>query len=155
MLYFGNPPYLECSEHGNRAFSDKHVRIPQYENKTICEIYKPLIEYYPSSDWRGGVDGHLWSNFAEIRDLYRKMWRMYLSDNPELFKIILQYNGTSNQNSTRDPMYQCAAYEIWKFRKRIIKVDVEKWIAQRLNSPYSQAEIIKKQTRMWNANREI
>lgn len=119
MIKCGKEPYLECSSRGDKRFSAFYARIKMYGNKSIEEIYQGAKIF---ADGRTGLSpreckGRKAINMPEVAKLYDKLWVIYLSENPELYKVLSQYNGYSDMFGREG--CQCQAKSIYRIMKCI------------------------------------
>lgn len=102
-------------------------------NRTIEEIYQSAKEFPEGTrnyDWRTGK-GRVALNQKQVRKLYTRLWRIYISENPELVRILLSCSGLSDIYGQHN--HACQAEELWNIRTRLLQVkDIEEWIARRL-----------------------
>ena len=116
MLTFGKPPILECSSKGDKRFSAFFATIDGY---TIEQLYQSnkIVDGKPVDNWRD-AKGKKADNQKEMRELYARLWDIYFLKNPELYDVILQYNGFSDIFGQKGHACQAEEiYRIWQEKK--------------------------------------
>ena len=113
MITVGKPPYYECSSHGDRRFSAFYARVM---GRTIEEQYQAAKIFEDGStglNWRQ-AKGRKAVNAAECAAFYSRLWDCYISEHPELLKILKQQSGLSDKFG--QPGHCCQALELWRIR---------------------------------------
>ena len=113
MLSHGEPPYLECSGKGDRRFSAFFARV---NGKTIEEQYQAAKVFEDGStglDWRR-AKGRKAVNQEEVAKLYSQLWDKYISEHPELLKVLKAASGLSDIFGQKG--HCCQATELWRIR---------------------------------------
>lgn len=132
-MNFGTPPYLECSSKGDKRFSPFYARLRSYQNQTIHHIYNSE-KMYESGSTNYAVQNRnniRPINLFELVPLFKKLWLIYFSENPELVRILLASTGIS-EVYTPDKYFSTSEV-LWSIRTRLLQVqDIEKWIERRL-----------------------
>lgn len=116
MLVFGKDPILECSSRGDKRFSAFFAKV---NGSTIEQIYQSskIINGKRVDDWRK-AKGVKADNHAELTKLYEALWQQYFQENPELYNIILEYNGFSDMFGQKGHVCQAEEiFKIWKNKK--------------------------------------
>lgn len=116
-IRFGNPPFLECSSHGDKRFSAFYARIKAFQNTSIEELYQG-IKIFPDGstglEWKK-AKGRGCVNQFQASCYYSTFWDLYIKENPNLLKIIMQYNGFSDVFG--QPDHCCQAEEIFRIHQ--------------------------------------
>ena len=129
---FGTAPYLECSSRGDKRFSAFCAPIRCYGNRTIEIIYQASKIFEDGStnlDWRE-AKGRAPVNIEYCQELYRNLWHIYISENPKLSLVLVEASGLSDMFGQKN--HNCQAEILWHIRNRLLDVDLEEWIARRL-----------------------
>lgn len=119
MIRHGQPPYLECSSHGDRRFSALYARIRGRGNKSIEELYQAAKVFEVNgkmvSDlpWRE-AKGRRAVNASTCALLYRRLWREYIAENPHLLEVLRTASGLSDKFGQAG--HCCQATELWLIR---------------------------------------
>lgn len=95
MRSFGYAPFLECSSKGDKRFSAFYATIKSLNNQSIETLYQAKKKFADGTTglhWRA-AKGKVAVNLAECHDYYRHLWRLYFTENPQLYSVIAQYNG--------------------------------------------------------------
>lgn len=116
---------MECSSEGDRRFSAFYARVRELGSRTIEDMYQ-------SSKWFGhpageGSEELHWShargreplNGKAVRELYAKLWDMYIAENPELLPVLRQATGLSDKFGK--PGRACQATELWRIRAESLR----------------------------------
>ena len=128
MLTFGEPPYLECSSKGDKRFSAFYARLRSVEAARAfkhCGMHGLSIEaiYQAAKVFKDGATNLSWQNakgradcvnMPEVRKLYRKLWKQYIKENPELLQVLHAASGLSDMFG--QPGHACQAEELWRIR---------------------------------------
>lgn len=117
MIRHGFDPILECSSKnpdGNKAFSAFYARLNAYNGKSIEEIYQAAKVFEDGSTNLStkAAKGRKAVNMQEVSALYSQLWDLYFQENPELLKVIRQYNGFSDVFGKAGS--NCQATEIYR-----------------------------------------
>ena len=98
MIKHGFNPILECSSKGDTRFSAFYARLNAYNGKSIEEIYQAAKVFEDGSTNLStkAAKGRKAVNMQEVSALYSQLWDLYFQENPELLKVIRQYNGFSD-----------------------------------------------------------
>lgn len=116
MIKHGFPPYLECSSRGDKRFSAFFAKIRQRENKSIEVIYQAAKVFEDGSTgltW-DKAKGKLAVNQSEVNILYRRLWREFMQENPNLLPELMKATGMSDMFG--QPGTVCQATELWNIR---------------------------------------
>ena len=114
MLRFGEEPFLEVSSKGDKRFSAFYARIRFLQNKSIEELYQGIKIFDGGEtglNWRE-AKGRKATNQEQAHKYYSHYWDLYFQENPELLKVIMQYNGFSDIFGQEG--HCCQAQEIWR-----------------------------------------
>lgn len=102
MIRVGDEPMLECSTKGDKRFSAFHARLACERGASIEELYQ-AFKTFP--DGHGGfmrglgwkeAKGRVAFNMEEAKLYYAHLWNVYFQENPELYRVIEQYQGFSD-----------------------------------------------------------
>lgn len=116
MVTFGKPPILECSSRGDKRFSAFFAMIDGYSIEQLYQSNK-IVDGKLVDNWRD-AKGKKADNQEEMRELYARLWDIYFLKNPELYDVILQYNGFSDMFGQKGHACQAEEiYRIWKEKK--------------------------------------
>jgi len=119
MQVFGIAPILECSSKGDKRFSAFYARLKQYHGRSIEEVFQANKVFEDGSCGLSikEAKGRRPVNFEECAKLYSELWDLYINENPELIKVILQYNGYSDIFGQEN--HVCQAREIYRIRLEV------------------------------------
>lgn len=118
MIRHGEAPFLECSSKGDKRFSAFYARIKKRGNKSIEEIYQAAKVFEDGSTgltWRQ-AKGRKAVNSEETAKLYRKLWKEYVKENPELLPVLVEASGLSDIFGQEG--HVCQATELWRIRRK-------------------------------------
>jgi len=120
MIRHGNPPYLECSSKGDKRFSAFYARLKCYKNKTIEEIYQAskIFENGITGLTIKEAKGRFHVNYKETKVIYSDLWDLYILENPELIKVLINCSGLSDIFGQSG--HVCQATELWRIRDCLI-----------------------------------
>ena len=113
MVKCGVAPFLECSMAGDSRFSAFGAKI----------VGRPIEHYYQGAKvFEDGSSGLTWReakgrkpvNIEEVSRLYEDLWRLYLSQNPELYEVLAAASGLSDKYGQSG--HNCQATTLWKLR---------------------------------------
>jgi hypothetical protein len=113
VIWYGEPPFLECSTLGDRRFSAFCARV---NGRSIEEQYQAAKRFEDGSTglhWRQ-AKGRRPVNDAQTRQLYADLWDQYIWENPHLLDIIIAQTGLCD--SYGRPGSVCQATELWRIR---------------------------------------
>jgi len=116
MIRHGHPPFLECSSQGDKRFSAFFARVSAYDGRSIEDIYQAAKRFPDGStnlSWRE-AKGRRPVNSKYVARLYRKLWTLYIEENPTLLPILLAANGLSDTFGQQN--HVCQATELWIIR---------------------------------------
>lgn len=116
MLKYGKAPRLECSSKGEKRFSAFYARIQQRGGNTIETIYQAAKVFEDGSTglhWKE-AKGRQAVNQDECAELYDLLWAEYLEEKPELWPILLEYDGL--QDIYGQQGHVCQADTLWRLR---------------------------------------
>lgn len=116
MVTFGTAPILECSSRGDKRFSAFYARIRRRNNKSIEELYQGF-KLFPGMIQGLGMKeakGKLPINIEACRNFYSLLWLEYFEENPDLLKVLNDYNGFSDIFGK--PGRACQAEEIYRIK---------------------------------------
>lgn len=121
MIKIGNSPYLECSSKGDKRFSAFYARLRKYNNKSIEELYQA---YKVFDDGSTGLSikeakGRKAVNIVECGKYYHELWKVYLSENPELFETLTKASGLSDIFGQAG--HNCQAEVLWNLRNEYLR----------------------------------
>lgn len=125
MIKHGYYPYLECSSHGDKRFSAFYAKVngksieEQYQN---AKVFPEGSVCHTGCSWRR-KKGHAAANQQEISELYERLWRQYLEENPELLRPLFQATGLSDKFG--QPGHECQATTLWKIRCEKLSLSLE------------------------------
>lgn len=119
MLSFGSAPFLECSSKGDKRFSAFYARIKYRNNKSIEELYQARKMISTDQGIISGLSikeakGKKCININDCRSFYSQLWIEYIEENPELRKVLSNYNGFTDIFGQIN--HACQAEEIYKIR---------------------------------------
>lgn len=119
MVRHGDRPYLECSSRGDNRFSAFFARLP--DGVSIEELYQASKIF---SDGSTGLSireakGRHPVNIIDVRELYSRLWDLYISRHPELMDVLVKVTGLSDQFG--QPGHACQATELWRIRSEAIQ----------------------------------
>ena len=118
MLSFGKAPYLECSTRGDRRFSAFCAYV---NGKSIEERYQAAKIFEDGStglSWRE-AKGRKAINMEEVSKLYKRLWKQYIKEHPELKKVLIKASGLSDMFGQEGHM--CQAEVLWNIRKKLLR----------------------------------
>ena len=123
MIKHGRSPYLECSTQGDKRFSAFVARIKMHGNKTIEELYQAYKVFEDGSTNLPPqvAKGRKAINQEFAAKYYSELWDDYISENPELLKVLEQATGLSDIFGQHG--HCCQATELWR-----IKNEYERWL---------------------------
>jgi hypothetical protein len=137
MIRHGVEPFLECSSKGDKRFSAFYARIRSMKNKSIEELYQAFKVFEDGStglSWKE-AKGRKAVNQEEASKYYSGLWRIYISENPELKDVLLTASGLSDIFGQEG--HCCQATELWKIREEELlrkwRIDHESIATRRLN----------------------
>jgi hypothetical protein len=113
MIKHGNPPFLECSSRGDKRFSAFYAKV---NGKTIEEQYQAFKIFeggLTNLSWRE-AKGKKAINQEEAFVFYKKLWKQYIQENPELLIVLKNANGLSDMFGQEG--HCCQATELWEIR---------------------------------------
>jgi hypothetical protein len=116
MIRHGEPPFLECSGKGEKAFSAFFACIIARGRKSIEQLYQ---EHKVFEDGSTGLcirdaKGRLAINQEECNKFYGQLWDEYIKENPKLLTYLRRWPGL--QDSFGQPGHVCQATELWRIR---------------------------------------
>ena len=131
MQFFGEPPFLECSNRGDKRFSAFNAYIgsgilsesieSRFQRAKVIEDAWGNLEtglHWKEAKGKTPVafvfNGKKWP-VSLLKEFYYMLWWVYLKGNPELIKVIEQYNGFSDFFGQEG--HCCQAEAIWLFRQ--------------------------------------
>ncbi|MAG24969.1 hypothetical protein CMI47_05255 [Candidatus Pacearchaeota archaeon] len=120
----GNAPFRECSSRGDKRFSAFCARIQARGGKSIEEIYQAAKRFADGSTgltWRQ-AKGRKAVNQQECAELYGRLWREYIAENPRLLAVLIASSGVSDIFG--QPGHCCQATELWNIRCRAIEAAI-------------------------------
>lgn len=123
MRIHGLPPYLECSSAGDKRFSAFYAKIrgPRYNGRTIESIYQGAKIFPDGStnlSWQE-AKGRKPVNLEYCTNLYRKLWRLYVKQNPELLEVLALATGLTDKSGSSNGGV-CQATELWLIREEYL-----------------------------------
>jgi hypothetical protein len=118
MIKHGVEPFLECSSKGYLRLSAFYARIFARDRgrKTIEDIYQGAKVFEDGSTglhWNQ-AKGKKPVNQEEVIKLYSQLWDEYISENPDLLKLIRDASGLSDMFGQEG--HCCQATELWRIR---------------------------------------
>lgn len=116
MIRHGKPPYLECSSRGVKQLSAFCARVKSKDNKTIEELYQAFKIFEDGSTglhWKQ-AKGRKAINAEDCAEYYSHLWNLYMAENPELMKPIMEATGLSDCFGQEG--HCCQATELWRIR---------------------------------------
>jgi len=117
MIKHGKAPFLECSSKGDRRFSAFYARV---NGRSIEEQYQAAKRFEDGSTsllWRE-AKGRNAVNQEEVCALYERLWRQYITENPELLQVLVNASGLSDVFGQEGHM--CQATVLWNIRNENI-----------------------------------
>lgn len=116
MIRHGDPPYLECSGKGEKAFSAFFACIKARGRKSIEQLYQ---EHKVFEDGSTGLcitkaKGRMAVNQEECAKFYAQLWDEYIRENPKLINYLRRWSGL--QDSFGRSGGVCQATELWRIR---------------------------------------
>ena len=118
MIYRGEPPYLECSTRGDKRFSPFYAIVNGKSIENQYQAAKILEDGTTGHDWRS-AKGKKAVNIEYCRELYIKLWRQYLDEHPELYKVLADQTGLSDMFGQKGNT--CQAIVLWDLRNEYLK----------------------------------
>lgn len=119
MIQVGVAPFYEVSSRGDRRFSAFYARTKKHGERSIEEVYQASKKFLVEGktvtglSWRE-AKGRRAINQAEASDLYAKLWRQYIKENPALLDVLKSKSGL--QDIFGEPGHVCQASELWEIR---------------------------------------
>lgn len=113
MMRYGKSPFLECSSRGEKRLSPFYAKV---NGKSIEEQYQAAKKFEDGSKgltWKQ-AKGRKAVNAEECSLLYEKLWRIYISEHPELLEILKNASGLSDMFAVKGNNNQ--AEVLWKIR---------------------------------------
>jgi hypothetical protein len=124
MTSYGSAPFLECSSKGDKRFSAFYACV---NGRSIEE------QYQAAKVFEGGSTGLHWRkakgrkpiNTSECAALYEKLWRQYISENPELLDVLKKASVLSDMFAREGGVNQ--AHVLWKIRnEQMLTADIRR-----------------------------
>lgn len=121
MIKYGEAPYLECSSKGDKRFSAFYARIKIFNHESIEDLYQGFKIF---DDGKGGTETNLYwrkakgrkaLNQEEASRYYSYLWDVYISEHPELLRVLLKASGVSDIFGQLG--HCCQATELWRIKK--------------------------------------
>ena len=119
-MRYGKSPFLECSTRGDKRFSSFYAIV---NGKSIEEQYQAAKIFDDGStglNWKQ-TKGRRATNMKECSLLYERLWRRYISEHPELLKVLKQASGLCDIFAIRGSTNQ--AEVLWKIRNDALGYD--------------------------------
>ncbi len=116
MIRHGEPPYLECSTKGDKRFSAFYARLPQYNYKSIEELYQGAKVFEDGStglSWKE-AKGKKAVNQEFVSWFYSNLWDEYIEDHKDLLRVLKEASGLSDMFGQEG--HVCQATELWRIR---------------------------------------
>lgn len=117
MIKHGVSPFHECSSKGDKRFSAFYARIRSKDNYSIETLYQSFKVF---DDGHGGLITGLSIFYAKGRKAlnqelaskyYHELWETYITENPELLKVLKEASGLSDMFG--QPGSCCQATSLW------------------------------------------
>lgn len=118
MIYYGIPPFLECSSLGDKRFSAFCAIV---NGKSIEEQYQAAKIFEDGTTglhWRQ-AKGKTCVNHQEVTKLYSELWDQYISENPHLLTVLQKQSGLADSYGKTG--HACQATELWRIRCESMK----------------------------------
>lgn len=116
MIKIGYAPYLECSSKGDKRFSSFYAKV---NGKSIEEQYQAAKVFADGSTnlhWKQ-AKGKVAVNIKECTKLYKRLWKQYLLENPELLTVLKKSTGLSDTFGQTG--CNCQAIVLWELRNEL------------------------------------
>jgi hypothetical protein len=114
MIRHGVAPFLECSTKGDKRFSAFCAFVNGQSIEAQYQAAKVFASGVSGLHWREAKGKHF-VNVKECAELYTKLWRQYIAENPELLCVIV--NATGLSDIFGQPFHVCQATELWHIRQ--------------------------------------
>lgn len=121
MIKHGQAPYLECSSQGDKRFSAFYARVNGRSIEEQFQAAKVFEDGTTGLHWRQ-AKGRSAVNQNEVNELYEKLWRQYITENPDLLRILVQASGLSDIFGQAGHM--CQATILWKIRNENLTTSI-------------------------------
>ena len=115
MFEIGNTPRLEISNTGDRRFNPFFAKL---DRKSIKDRVDEIKRLNPAT---GTSPYETLANANEVHRLFRKLWREYLLERPELSAILRSANGISDENAGRD--HESTVLTLWAIRNELRQLE--------------------------------
>jgi hypothetical protein len=115
MIRIGNPPYLECSSHGDKRFSAFWARPESLRGQSIEEAYQAMKIFVDGSTglpWRE-AKGRQAVNQEQCAAQYKEWFRQWINEQ-HLLPILQKASGLSDKFG--QPGRVCQALVLWELR---------------------------------------
>jgi hypothetical protein len=130
MIRHGQFPWLECSSRGEQRLSAFFARPRSLKGKSIEEAYQAAKVF------EDGTTGLTWKqakgrqavNQPEVMALYETWWREYISENPDLARLIVSAKGLQDMFGQKG--HVCQASVLWRIRDELTQADVLKPVVE-------------------------
>jgi hypothetical protein len=125
MMYFGRPPFYECSSVGDKRFSAFYAKIRSRGNRTIEELYQGYKRFADGSTNLSIKDakGRTPVNPDECQKFYSLLWEEYFYENPGLLEVVFNNTGFSDEFGQKN--HVCQAGEIWRIKYKYENIKLE------------------------------
>jgi sulfatase maturation enzyme AslB (radical SAM superfamily) len=126
MIRHGDAPFLECSSKGDKRFSAFYARIKSRGNLSIEDLYQAFKIFENGETgltWRA-AKGRKAVNQEDANKFYRRLWKEYVKENPELLEVLICASGVSDIFGQEG--HACQATELWRIRRKALEKDHEK-----------------------------
>lgn len=118
MVCYGDPPFHECSSHGDKRFSAFYARVNGRSIEEQYQAAKVLPDGSTGHDWRR-AKGVPAVNREEVEALYSRLWDQYIEENPHLVAILTKASGLSDKFASHNSTNQ--ARELWRIREKYLR----------------------------------
>ncbi len=137
MMKYGKPPFLECSTRGDKRFSAFCAMV---NGKSIEEQYQAAKIFEDGStglSWKN-AKGRKAVNAEECSLLYERLWRKYISENPELLQVLKDASGLCDIFAQRGNNNQ--AEVLWRIRNEALGIKTNNEYQSNLDTLLEQDE---------------
>lgn len=137
MMKYGKPPFLECSTRGDKRFSAFCAMV---NGKSIEEQYQAAKIFEDGStglSWKN-AKGRKAVNAEECSLLYERLWRKYISENPELLQVLKDASGLCDIFAQRGSNNQ--AEVLWRIRNEALGIKTNNEYQSNLDTLLEQDE---------------
>jgi hypothetical protein len=95
MIKHGKAPFLECSSKGDKRFSAFYAKVNGESIEKQYQAAKIFEDGTTGLHWKK-AKGRKAINQEQLAEFYKLLWKQYLEENPELFRLLQQQSGLSD-----------------------------------------------------------